>query len=96
VFDRGSSAHGEVTCIACGEELRRDKAREYDKYGDRWDRHGKEFEYLCKPCYRAESHQPRDDLEGLLTEIGAGDLDRDQFLAWYCDFAAGRGDRAEE
>jgi len=53
------------------------------------------FECLCKPCYRAENHQPRDDLEGLLTETGAGDLDREAFLAWYCD-RAGRGDRAEE
>ena len=84
MFRSGSSAEDEVTCIACGETLSRAEAREYDKHGDRWERTGKEFEYLCKPCYRRECHQPREDLEALLTEIGAGDLDRDRFLEWYC------------
>ena len=95
MFDRGRSGREETTCIARSEELPRGETREYDRYGDRWERRGGEFEYLCRPCYRAENHQSRDDLEGLLTEIGAGDLDREAFLAWYCD-RAGRGDRAEE
>ncbi len=84
MFRSGSAGEDEVTCIACGETLSRAEAREYDKHGDRWERAGKEFEYLCKPCHRRACHQPRDDLEALLTEIGAGDLDRDRFLEHYC------------
>jgi len=72
-----------VTCIACGTSLSRDNAREYDKYGDRWDRDGKEFEYLCKACDRELCHQPRDELEGLLVEVDAGERSRDEFLSWY-------------
>ena len=71
------------TCIACGDSIRRSEAREYDKYGDRWDREGKEFEYLCKPCYRELCHQPRDELEGLLVEVDAGERTREKFLKWY-------------
>jgi hypothetical protein len=71
------------TCIACGDSIRRSDAREYDKYGDRWDRGGKEFEYLCKPCYRELCHQPRDELEGLLVEVDAGERDQEEFLQWY-------------
>jgi len=77
-----------VTCIACGESLDRERAREYDKHGDRWDRRDKEFEYFCKPCYRDLCHQPRDDLEGLLLDSGAGDTDRSAFLARYHDLVA--------
>jgi hypothetical protein len=58
-----------VTCIACGEELDRDDAREYDKHGDRWSRREKAFEYLCKPCHRELCHQPRGDLEATLAEL---------------------------
>lgn len=58
-----------VTCIACGLTIIRSEAREYDKEGDRWSRRGKEFEYLCKACYRDLNHQPRDELEGLLIDI---------------------------
>lgn len=58
-----------VTCIACGETLPRSDAREYDKEGDRWSRHDKEFEYLCKDCYGDLCHQPRDDLESLLVDV---------------------------
>jgi hypothetical protein len=74
-----------VTCIACGDEIPRSKAREYDKHGDRWDRDGKEFEYVCKPCDRDLCHQPRGDLEALVTDIerGSGDLSQEQFLAQY-------------
>jgi hypothetical protein len=76
---RGST----VICIACGEELPREDAREYDKHGDRWEREGKEFEFVCKPCDRRLCHQPRDGLESLLTAADAGEADRDSFLARY-------------
>ncbi|MBB6647071.1 DUF7562 family protein [Halobellus ruber] len=56
-----------VGCIACGKTLPRDDAREYDKYGDRWDREGKDLEDLCKPCHRACCHQPRGGSKELLT-----------------------------
>jgi hypothetical protein len=82
----GSRRDGDasVTCIACGSDLPREDAREYDKHGDRWDRADKSFEYLCKPCYRDLCHQPRDELESLLVDVGAGDADREAFLAGYC------------
>ena len=60
-----------VVCIACGTSVLRGEAREYDKEGDRWNRQGKEFEHLCKPCYRELCHQPRDELESLLVGIDA-------------------------
>ncbi|MFC4249246.1 hypothetical protein ACFOZ7_20330 [Natribaculum luteum] len=72
-----------VTCIACGTSVERDQAREYDKHGDRWDRDGKEFEYLCKPCDRDLCHHPRGELEELLVEIGTGDRTQAEFLSWY-------------
>ena len=71
-----------VTCIACGTDLPRSDAREYDKAGDRWDRHDKEFEYLCKECHGELCHQPRDGLEETLVTL-AGDIDGDA-----ADFAA--------
>ncbi|RLM56536.1 hypothetical protein DVK02_08515 [Halobellus sp. Atlit-31R] len=58
-----------VVCIACGTSLPRSEAREYDKQGNRWERHGKEFEHLCKECYRGLCHQPRGELEALLVEL---------------------------
>jgi len=60
---------GTVVCIACGASVSRSDAREYDKEGDRWERRGKTFEYLCKECYRDLCHQPRDELERLLVEL---------------------------
>jgi len=75
----------DVTCIACGSSVARSDAREYDKHGDRWDREGKKFEYLCKPCYRDLCHQPRDDLESILIETDAGERDRSAFLAAYTE-----------
>ncbi len=66
MWDRRSRT---VICIACGETLSRADAREYDKHGDRWDRRDKEFEYLCKSCYRTLCHQPRKGLETLLVKI---------------------------
>jgi len=58
-----------VVCIACGDRLPRSDAREYDKQGDRWSRHGKEFEYLCVDCHDDLCHQPRDELEELATDV---------------------------
>jgi hypothetical protein len=72
-----------VTCIACGEEVPRSQAREYDKHGDRWDRRDKDFEFLCKPCYRECCHQPRDGLESTLLGADAGQTDRQTFLEQY-------------
>ena len=74
-----------VVCIACGESLPREDAREYDKEGDRWSRHGKEFEHLCKECYRELSHQPRGDLEELLADVeaSAGGDSQEAYVAAY-------------
>nr|WP_231554280.1 hypothetical protein [Halobellus rufus] len=58
-----------VVCIACGTSLPRADAREYDKHGNRWERHGKSFEHLCKACYRDLCHQPRGELEALLLDV---------------------------
>jgi hypothetical protein len=76
---------GPVTCIACGDEVPRDDAREYDKHGNRWERTNKEFEYLCKPCDRACCHQPRKGLEAMLVDIDAGRLSEEEFLARFHD-----------
>jgi len=87
----------EVTCIACGDSVARSDAREYDKFGDRWERDGKEFEYLCKPCDRERCHQPRGELETLLEDVeaAADGRDRDAFLATYLELAQ-RADSVEE
>jgi len=81
----GSSGDGDVTCIACGETVARDDAREYDKHGDRWSRDGKTFEYLCKPCHRDCCHQKREGLEATLVDAGAGETDQETFLRRYCE-----------
>jgi hypothetical protein len=73
-----------VDCIACGAAVTRDDAREYDKHGDRWDREDKGFEYICKPCHDDLCHRPRDGLESMLVEAGAGTVDRDAFLRSFC------------
>ena len=73
----------EVVCIGCGERLPRDDAREYDKHGDRWDRRGKEFEHLCKPCHRDLCHQPRAGLESFLEDLDAGEVSQREFLRVY-------------
>lgn len=75
----------EVTCIACGETVPRDEAREYDKHGDRYAREGKRFEHLCKPCHRECCHQPRDGLEATITEASAGAGSRAAFIRRYFD-----------
>jgi hypothetical protein len=80
---RKSGDKQSVVCIACGTAVRRDAAREYDKEGNRWERKDKTFEHLCKSCHRDLCHQPRDELEGILVEIDAGTVDRQEFLARY-------------
>jgi hypothetical protein len=91
-----SNAGKRVTCIACGETLDRGSAREYDKYGDRWSREGKEFEYLCKPCYRDCCHQNRDGLEETLVAADAGRTDSETFLRRFCELTtAADPDRTE-
>lgn len=72
-----------VVCIACGAALLRNEAREYDKEGNRWDRRGKRFEYLCKECYRELTHQPRGGLEDLLDDVQASGQSREEFLRRY-------------
>lgn len=77
-----------MTCIACGDSLLREDAREYDKEGDRWDRRDKEFEYLCTDCDDDLCHQSRDGLESLICDIEADGLSREEFLARYTDAVA--------
>jgi hypothetical protein len=74
-----------VSCIACGTEVPQAEAREYDKHGNRFDRDGKEFEFLCKPCDAEYCHQPRDGLEATLVRAGAGRTDDDTFLRQYLE-----------
>ena len=72
-----------ITCTACGASVPRTEAREYDKEGNRWDRHDKQFEHFCKDCFRDLCHQPRGDLEATLVEIETNDLSQAEFLARY-------------
>ncbi|AFK18091.2 hypothetical protein E6P09_04850 [Haloferax mediterranei ATCC 33500] len=74
-----------VVCIACGDSVIRSAAREYDKEGNRWERHGKRFEHLCKACYRELCHQPREELEGLLVDIEEHGISDEEFLVRYFD-----------
>lgn len=72
-----------VTCIGCGDQLEREDAREYDKYGNRWERRGKEFEHFCKPCHTRLCHHDRNGLEELLVEIETDGLDQRSFTERY-------------
>ncbi len=72
-----------VTCIACGDTIDREDAREYDRYGDRWDRENKRFEYLCIECHRREGHLSRDGLEETLVAVGSGYPSPGAFVAAY-------------
>ncbi len=72
-----------VCCIACGTDVPRTDAREYDKHGNRFEREDKQFEFLCKPCHKEYSHQPRNELEATLVEAGAGTTDDTTFLKRY-------------
>lgn len=83
MWRRRGHGRNDVICIACGSTIDRSDAWEYDKHGDRWDREGKEFEHLCKPCHGDLCRQPRSGLEEMLIEIGAGERTRDDFLAAY-------------
>ena len=82
----------QVTCIACGDTVTRENAREYDKYGDRWSRDGKDFEYFCKPCHRDSCHQNRNRLEELLVTAEAGETDRETFLKQFCELTCDPND----
>ena len=77
------SENSSVVCIGCGESVPRADAREYDKTGDRWERHDKDFEHLCKDCFRDLCHQPREGLESLLIDIEADNLSETEFLDRY-------------
>ncbi|MEF8801802.1 MAG: hypothetical protein V5A56_12350 [Halolamina sp.] len=84
MWRRRSDHSGEtVICIACGDSLPREEAREYDKEGDRWDRRGKEFEYLCKECHGELTHQPRSGLEETLVDVTSPGQDRKEFVERY-------------
>ena len=72
-----------VTCIACGSRVDRAEAREYDREGNRWDRAGKSFEFLCKPCFALENHQARDELESTLLAVGTDHEDAESFVTAY-------------
>lgn len=85
-----------VTCIACGSSVSRSEAREYDKYGDRWDRDGKSFEYLCKDCHADLCHLPREELEPLLVDIDGDGLAHEEFLARYTRLVEERYGPVEE
>ncbi|MHB9288574.1 hypothetical protein ACKVMT_16205 [Halobacteriales archaeon Cl-PHB] len=84
------------TCIACGATISRAEAREYDKQGDRWDRRDKTFEYLCKPCHSSLCHQPREGLEEVLEEAGAGHGDHEVFVERYTALVEAAFDPIEE
>lgn len=79
-----------VTCIACGETVTRSDAREYDKYGNRWERHDKQFEYLCKACFTDVDQQSRDGLESVLNAAGAGETDQSTFLQQFRELSEDR------
>jgi hypothetical protein len=83
-----SRSEGDVTCIACGTDVARSSAREYDRYGDRWGKRDRDFEFLCKPCYRECCHQPREGLEDDLVEAEAGTADQREFLTKYHEVVA--------
>ena len=84
-----------VVCPACGERVSRGDAREYDKFGDRWDRREKTFEYFCRACHDGLSLQDRAGLEATLGEAGAGEVDRTTFLERFCALADDRSESVE-
>ena len=84
-----------VVCIACGDSVLREDAREYDKEGNRWDRLDKEFEYLCTDCDDDICHQPRDGLESLLLSIESDGLSRAEFLDRYADAVEAHADSGD-
>ncbi|ELZ75513.1 MULTISPECIES: DUF7562 family protein [Haloferax] len=93
---RSSRDRKTVVCIACGDSVLRSAAREYDKEGNRWERHGKRFEHLCKSCYRNLCHQPRAGLEALLVDIEEHGVSNEEFLYRYYDAVKAQYESAEE
>jgi hypothetical protein len=85
-----------VVCIACGESVLREDAREYDKEGNRWDRRDKEFEHLCVDCDDELCHQPRDGLESLVLSIESDGLSQEEFLDRYTDAVADSAKRHDD
>lgn len=83
-----AAADDTVICIACGESLPRSAAREYDKTGDRWERHDKEFEHFCKDCFRELCHQPRTGLESTVETIEAEGLSAGEFAERFLSAVA--------
>jgi hypothetical protein len=96
MWRRPDASSGTVVCIACGEELAREQAREYVKEGDRWDRRDKEFEYLCKGCYGDLTHQPRTGLEATLEAIQTPGQSAEEFVRRYQQTVTRDADEAEE
>jgi hypothetical protein len=96
MWRRSERSGSTVVCIACGDTLAREQAREYDKDGDRWDRRDKEFEYLCKACYGDLTHQPRDGLEETLAKIESPGQDAGEFVRRYQRAVASDADEAGE
>ncbi|MEY7851265.1 hypothetical protein AB7C87_18935 [Natrarchaeobius sp. A-rgal3] len=87
---------GTITCPACGTEVSRSMTREYDKYGDRWDRKNKTFEHLCKSCHSDLCPHPRNELEELLVELEAGERSQVVFLSRYTSAVEDRYGTLEE
>lgn len=85
-----------VDCIACGSTVDRTEAREYDRFGDRWERSGKKFEYLCDSCHDAESHAGRSELESTLEEIGSDHDSPEAFIAAYYRVVAEREEKQSD
>jgi len=92
----GSRDSDEVVCIACGDAVSRTGAREYDKEGNRWERHDKAFEHVCKPCFRELCHQPRGDLESLLVDIEREGQSQAEFLRRYVECVEATEDPLDE
>jgi len=76
-----SNAH--VVCIACGVEIPRHDAREYDRYGDRFKRRGKRFEYLCERCDAELCHHPREGVEARLCAIESAVTSRTELVRMF-------------
>lgn len=85
-----------VVCIACGDSVLREDAREYDKEGNRWDRRNKEFEHLCSECDDGLCHQPRNGLESLVLSIESDGLSQEEFLDRYTDAVSDSPRRQED
>lgn len=86
----------EVTCPACGRQVERRDAREYDKFGNERGRRAEVVEYLCRACFDDLTHEARDDLEAILVDINAGGCDRETFLRRYRRITLGRRGRRRD